>query len=414
MKKLGLGSILFFVGLTLFAQNEAVSASYVSRIRTDVEGSYIKLLWKDVSTPGVKYVVYRYTHELTSSNLNDAEKLAVVPAGQESYLDQPSDKRDYFYAVLVQDASGKINDIFVPFRNVTTEPASVKTLVGEQPAYADVTSLQAHLSGRSIELSFKSSAPNRELVVYRGTSPIENETDLLSALSVGVLPSSRTSFEDTPVPGISYYYAIIDSSMLADGKVTLAPGENTTTAGIEVPIKTNASGQIEYAPKRPRPLPFLTLGSNLETGTRLAGSTPSAMPEETPLSRPTTAAVDSLLGSLPPQKPVEMKPSVLDSEKGAVAGGGEEYTLKSIVDGPFSASDWKKAISALSGYLNIRHSQPVENRARYYLGQAYYFAGDYRQSFLEFLFVENALYPEVQPWMDALLRELHSTSLPAP
>ena len=94
----------------------------------------------------------------------------------------------------------------------------------------------------------------------------------------------------------------------------------------------------------------------------------------------------------------------------AVAGGGEEYLLKQIVDGPFASSDWKKSVSELTGYLNIRHSAAIENRARFYLGEAYYFDGQYRKSFLEFLYAENALYTEVQPWMNALFTKLPQTT----
>ncbi|HUX21866.1 MAG TPA: hypothetical protein VMW69_11555, partial [Spirochaetia bacterium] len=268
------------------------------------------------------------------------------------------------------------------------------------------TALQVRLSGKQVALTFKSSAQDRERVVYRSTSPIENETELLGALSVGVILSSQQSFDDTPAPGIPYYYAIIDSAMLADGKVTLAMSQNATAASVEVPIQTDSLGQVEYAPKRPRPLPFLTLSSNLQTGAALPGSSPAVVANATPLTKPTVAALDSLLGSLQTTSTAQPVPVVLDPEKGVVAGGGEEYTLKGIIDGPFAAKDWAKSLNDLNNYLNIRHSPAVESRARFYLGEAYYFAGDYRKSFLQFLFVENGLYTEVQPWMDALFVKL--------
>jgi hypothetical protein len=399
---------LLVVAQAAFAQSPESGSPYVSRLRTDIEGSAIKLLWQDSNIAGAKYVIYRNTAELTTANLKDAEKLAVVPAGQQSYVDRPTDKKSYFYAVLVENPSGKVSDIFIPFRNVTTEAVSVQTLTGQAPAYADVTGITDALNGRQITLSFKSGAQDRELVVYRSTSPIKSEAELLGAVSVGVIPSSQQSFDDTPVPGIPYYYAIIDSAMLADGKVTLAVGQNTTAAGLEVPIQTDSLGQVEYAPKRPRPLPFLTLNSNLQTGAALPGSSPAVVANATPLTSPTTSAVDSLLGSLPPKSAAQKLPVILDPEKGVIAGGGEEYILKSIVDGPFAAKDWRKSMSDLNNFLNIRHSQAVESRARFYLGEAYYFSGDYRNSFLQFLFVENALYTETQPWMDALFAKLET------
>lgn len=408
MKKLALAALVFLLALAAWGQNESIPVTYVSGLRAEVEGSAIKLLWTDTSIPGARYVVYRSTKELTESDWQQAQKLAVVPAGQQSYIDQPTDTRPYFYAVLVEDPSGKINALFIPFRNVTTEGVAIAAPAGEEGTFADVSSLGAARSGDSIELTFKSSQPKRELVIYRGTAPIVNESDLLAAVTVGVVPSSANSFEDTPAAGIPYYYAVVDSAMLASGKIYLVPGQNTTRAAVEVPIQTNAAGKIEYATKRPRPLPFLTLTNNLQSGAPLAGPNAPPVPTATPLSKTTAAAVDSLLGSLPPEKSAAMHPEILDAEKGVVSGGGEEYLLKGIVDGPLASGDWKKAQAALESYLNIRRPAAVEARARFYLGQAYYFDGQYRKSFLEFLFAEKAYYAEVQPWLDNLFTKLQT------
>jgi TolA-binding protein len=172
-------------------------------------------------------------------------------------------------------------------------------------------------------------------------------------------------------------------------------------------------GQIEYAPKRPRPLPFLILNTDLQTGARLAGTAPSITTHAAALSKSTATALESLLHALPPTPATQVHPMILDPEKGIVTSGGAEYTLKKIVDGPFTAKDWAEAITALNGYLNIRRSAAVTSRARFYLGQAYYFAGNYRKSFLEFLFAENDLYTVAQPWINALFSKLTSEK-PAP
>lgn len=396
----------FFLAFAAYAENAQLGIPYVSGLRAEVEGSAIKLLWQDTTIRGARYVIFRYSKQLSRSDWQKAKRLAVVPAGQESYIDQPTAKRPYYYAVLVEEGSGKIRPLFIPFRNVTTDPVEIKGGSSGSPSNAEVTALRAHAAGSSIELSFHSSAKSRELVVYRGTAPIDNEAQLLKSVSVGVIPSSQTSFQDTPVPGIPYYYAVIDSAMLASGKVALIPGQNTTRSGVTVPIRTNGNGEIIYATKRPRPLPFLTLTTNPQTGAPLPGSTSPGFPQKTALTKKTADAVHALVGSLPTKKPPKMHPVILDADKGVVKGGGEEYALKDILDGPFKAGKWKAAVAALDAYLAIRHSKAIEKRARFYLAEAHYFTGAYRQAMLEFLLVEKSYYAQAKPWMDALFTKL--------
>ena len=86
--------------------------------------------------------------------------------------------------------------------------------------------------------------------------------------------------------------------------------------------------------------------------------------------------------------------------------GGELARLQTIVTGPFSSGDMAGASKSLLDFLRLPRSAPVEARARYYLGQAYYLQGRARDALMEFLSSEDYFYPETQPWLDACFDKL--------
>ena len=408
MKRIPLLFLALAMALPLSAQSAGDAAAYVSRLRAVVDGPYVKLLWKDSDLPNASYVVYRSTQEISADNLASAAKLAVVPAGQQSYVDTPPDTKSYYYAVFAQDGSGRLYSLFIPFRNVTTVGVSVGLALSEQVQYAQVTGLAATRSGDSIQLSFHSSKPDRQLVVYRNTSPIRDVNELLGAVSVGLIPSSQSEFTDHPIAGIPYYYAIVDSDMLSTGSVSLALGANATSAPVEIPLAPGAIGESEFAGKRLRPLPFLVITPT--SGSAPVLSSPGALtPQAKSLSPAAQEAVASLLGSLPSQSSQLLSPVLLDPDKApSPDAGGDEHALLAILSGPFAGKDWAAAERALKDYLAIRRAEDLQRRARFYLGQCYYFEGDYRRSFMEFLLVEDNFYAAVQPWLTSIFTKLHT------
>jgi len=403
--------LLFFVlamALPLFAQSAGDVATYVSRLRALVDGPYVKLLWKDSDLPNASYVIYRSTQELSADSFGNAVKLAEVPADQQSYVDTPPDTKSYYYAVLAQNSSGKLYSLFIPFRNVTTVGVAVKLPLSAAVQYSQVTDLAAKRSGDAILLSFHSSKSDRQLVVYRNTSPIRSVNELLASVSIGLIPSSLSEFKDHPIAGIPYYYAIVDSDMLSTGSVSLELGANATSDPVEIPLSPGTIGESEFAGKRLRPLPFLVITPN-DGGAPLLSSPGALAPQTKSLSPAAQEAVDSLLGSLPAQPPQPLSPVLLDADKApSPSAGGDEHALLAILSGPFAARDWNAAERALKDYLAIRRAVDLQTRARFYLGQCYYFEGNYRRSFMELLLVEDNFYSAVQPWLSSIFAKLHT------
>ncbi len=87
---------------------------------------------------------------------------------------------------------------------------------------------------------------------------------------------------------------------------------------------------------------------------------------------------------------------------------GEEELLRVIAVAGMGVSDYRESVEKLSGFLSARHSKATEARARFYLGQAYYFRGQYREAMSEFVFSRGTYYVETQSWIDACLEKLAS------
>ncbi|MEW5814788.1 MAG: hypothetical protein AB1798_05255, partial [Spirochaetota bacterium] len=223
--------------------------------------------------------------------------------------------------------------------------------------------------------------------------------------------SSKTSVQDFPVPGISYYYAALDSSLIKIGKISFTAGENATIIPAEIPLGTRV-GLPETSLSRSIPLPLYPIARAIDTGTELTSQATVNQPRYRDLSPGTAKAVSALLETISAEiiPPPDMKPVIMTADKTA-RSGGEEYTLKSILDREFSERRWDETEKLLKNFLSIHRSKAIENRAHFYLGQVYYFQDKMRAAFIEFLLAEDSYYAETKPWMDSLFRKLEKSSL---
>jgi TolA-binding protein len=129
---------------------------------------------------------------------------------------------------------------------------------------------------------------------------------------------------------------------------------------------------------------------------------------ETPPRAELSPDAAKVLGNIPPAGnragPLR-KPRVFNQDLETPAGG-EEHTLRSIVQGSFSRKEWESARDELIRYLALPRSSLPEARARFYLGQCYYFTGAYRESLFEFLSVQSIYPAEAAEWIRPVLNLL--------
>ncbi|MFW5814483.1 MAG: tetratricopeptide repeat protein, partial [Spirochaetota bacterium] len=180
-----------------------------------------------------------------------------------------------------------------------------------------------------------------------------------------------------------------------EATATEPPAEPPAEADLEVVFSP------EVAPGRGVPLPFLQLQSQLATGRRL--SDPRILiPERSTLGPEAEAAVESLLARMTPESPVQSGATILPDDR-LPEPEGAEYTLRTILDGPFRRMAWESALEQFRNYFTLPLTPELEARAHFYRAQIYYFLGQEQRAVLEFLLARDTYYVEVEAWLDRIL-----------
>jgi hypothetical protein len=405
---------LFLVSLPAASaaqESGGVFAPYVSRLRIGVKDELIVLSWEDSPDSSGPLLIYRAQSPITSSNLPSATLVGKVPYGQGRFEDRPGPQSEWYYAILSLDESGAPYEFFLPFRNATAvgvrpESPSVASLPTEAEGFVDARFLTANVESDAVVLKFGVSPSGHRLVFYRSPDPISSSLSVLSASIVSIVDDTVNEVRDYPVPGIGYYYAVIDEKRLKEGGVYIQPGANATLTPAKVEAGAFRIGLPEVSPlSRSIPLPYRIIDNAIGSGERLgtAYETPSSDPAGPDVEK----AIDRILKLIPARK-ADAPSLVLVERDAAGSATGEDYTLASIVSECIVKSDWNNAISQLEKFLSIRRAETTERRARFYLGQAYAMNGKYRDALFSLLVAQERYYLETREWIAYCLDELRS------
>jgi len=385
-------------------------APFATRLKAQVFDHQVKLTWKD--SPDVKglYFVYRSPEEITSQSFSKALLLAKVDAGVEFFVDTPPDLKGYFYAVIVQDVAGTLYPVLIPYRNKTSVAVAGQTAASEQELAARISGIKATVSsvGDGVDVTFASSSPTRDLILFWGTAPLSTGEDLLTSTSTTQLDPGTTRYFLPVFPGIDYWVAVLDAGLFRIGQTTLVNGVNTTTSPVQVPVAAGKVAPSLPAARRPKPLPSLAVTLGVQSGQQLTGPLLPELPEKTRLSAATERSISLLMKNIHPPAAKERTRQVLPADTSPMPGG-ELARLQEIVTGPFNSGDMAQASRSLIDFLRLPRTAMVEAHARYYLGQTYYFQGRARDALMQFILSEDYYYPEVQPWEDACFEKLALT-----
>ncbi len=389
---------------------EEVFAPFVSGLRIAVKDPEVKLTWRDAEDLSGQYRIYRHSEAITKENLSSAELLETVPAGQEYYIDVPQKTGAYYYAVLVEDGAGNVYEIFVPFRNTTTSSVKIETTAGVEDLAAEVTSIRSSIENQEILISFKADRKGRELILLRSTTELSGSTNIAESAQPAVVSSSDTAVRDSPVPGVPYYYALIDKELLSEGNYLINRGKNTTTEPVQLPLGEEPAPLVFTSRednKRAAPLPYLLIAREMSSE-GITVTSPVGVSEKTRLDEATEKAVNRLIQAADINKTQKKSPVFLDGSDKEITGGGQEKNLKEIINGAFKNGSWKEAGTMLTNYLTLNLSRELEIKSFFYRAQAYYFQGLYRQAFMDFLMTYSSYRTAAEPWLDDILYHLSS------
>ncbi|MCA1950058.1 MAG: hypothetical protein LDL24_05780 [Treponema sp.] len=394
----------------VLAEDAAPSLPFVRQLTAAVQDNVVRLQWIDAPDSTGPVTIFRKIIPAGSSTPKDLDTVQ-VPRGVQSYIEPIESDGLRSYLVLASGSDGKPYMVRIPNTNYVELDVKKTNLVLSQSdsKYQNISSLKAEVQKDSILLSFtlngSETTSSRPLVLYRSTQPIRHIQDLLQAVIVqGGITSSP--FVDYPVPDISYYYALVFEDDIKQGKLNLEAGKNTTLVPAEVPAGSFRIG-LPGPQQNIRSIPLPTLS--------ISAAVPGAdntiiLP---PLALPLSPEAQKAVASLPfpePQKMVLKKPRAFSQDLNA-SGGGEEFTLRSIVQGPFANRDWNGVIDHLVRFLSLPRSSIIEARGRFYLGQAYYMTGKYREALFEFLLMQNTYPAEAREWIQAILPLLQSKGM---
>jgi hypothetical protein len=433
MKKPALLALLLVLGAREALPQSA--APFVSRLQATAAESSVQLSWRTVPGFSGSYRIYRHTVEINEASFPAAVEIGSVGAAVSAYEDFPPAPGSYFYAVLLDD--GKLPRLFVPFRNKTSTPAKVGSTAPEREKAARITGLTAEVAGDAVRLRFQSSRGDRELLLFRSLQPMRSGEDLAS--SPFSLRAGTSRYEDYPIPGLDYYYALVDAGLFKLGQAELDAGQSSTLQPVRVPLDAGrvglppavleevpppaaaaarrqgtaparapapaarqptsapASEQIAVATPRSAPLPYLGLDA--------AKGLPSlALPAPRPLGPVARRAVEAVLREAPPRATPKLRAQAMPEDLGA--GGPEDAGLGALVAEHLLTGDLPAAEQGLVAFLAVRRTDEVAARARFYLGQVYYLQGKPERAVLELLLARPLYYSAVQPWLENCLLRL--------
>jgi len=373
---------------------------YVSEIKVEARNNLIRLTWED--SPDARGPVYIFRSARPFSGSIPANiRPVVVRYGEQHYIDDADDMQNLYYFIAASDTSGRRYDIILPRINSTSmvpsqaqeedQDSSAPSALTAAPSepIEGIYNLRTRQDGDSVVITFDIEGPRKNTILYRSTQPVRRPQDLLNAV---IVQSRITSpFVDTPVPGLSWYYAVIYEDEISTGSMGIKPGINATVS----PVTISGSQTTERS-LRPIPLPVMTLRNTMPESFFI-----TEIPGQIPLSAESSRMLRDT--KMPSKAPLELKKPRVFANDLVAPTGGEESALFQIIMEYFVRFEWETARVSLQHYLSLPRSSEVEARARFYYGQTLYYTGNYREALMEFLSFRSLNLAEANKWIEAVL-----------
>jgi hypothetical protein len=271
-----------------------------------------------------------------------------------------------------------------------------------------ISKLKAETRDKLIRLSWEDSGDAQGPVyVFRSSKPFtESVPPDITPIEIAY---GTQSYTDEVKSAGTFYYFIAASDFMGQRHDLVVPevnvikvvfsGEKTASAPSAESVPAAGTGDRNV---RSLPLPVIAM-NNTAKGGAFGGDSFSDLREPVPLGEETSRALAGMRRQADPLP--EKKPRAFTRDLEAPSGD-EESELRRIVQGPFTKRDWQASGDELRRFLSLPRHANTRARARFYLGQSYYFTGKYREALLEFLFVRSLHPNEANVWIEAALAAL--------
>ena len=228
------------------------------------------------------------------------------------------------------------------------------------------------------------------IAIFRANAPIAVSQDLAELAERAEVESSAHSFTDRIEDKTAeYFYAVIARTA---GKLyrVVVPSVNATVIACVLPEAEKTETLIEPESEaeklyvagslREQPLPYM------KKSIRTPNQSDSA-----------AESVKNMFPLAPKTVEKGLSPYVFakDREEGAT---GDDYLLQVILKRTFLNADYKKAAEELVQFLSANREENASRRAEFYIGECYYFSGDYKRALEYFLKTQNDFVPLCRKW----------------
>ena len=382
-----------------------IYAPFVSRLRADLNGTEVVLSWTDpVKTENLVYRILRHSRPIDSGNIRQAEILATVAPGIETIY-RPARRRCRLVVCRCRRASLRRPDVRSDDSLEKYPGRSGSDRLGQFPAgqggpdpFTENSPVILRYLGFSVTAV---PARTRTWCFVRGSRPLDSDFSLDYAVEIGRSRGSEGSFEDNPLPGVRWYYAVLDASLFDSGTSGWMD-----TAAFAGPLERTGSEQTARdVQMRPAPLPVLRIDRSVRDG-RAIQAFEGDLPERQSLGREAVSTLATLLGPMEGALWVEPSPVILAPET-AYSEDRKQLHLNSIISKSFSGESWPDAEDELFALL-ASNGVDKATRARilFYIGQCRYFQDKREGAFLAFLAASDEYYAQARTWMIRIYADL--------
>lgn len=393
-------SLSFTVWAQTTSEQNKVFAPFVSQLKVETRGSGILLSWKDSrNLTDPVYHIYESNKLFDSIRFIYENKITSVKSGTGSYLYQPGDSEPRYFLVLAEE-TGKIFDVFIPYRNMSMQPIAAKETVVQEEKAGRISSLTVHAEQQDLLISAETTEISRPHILFRSSKELINREDLIEATQVRVFINEKIELKDHVVPGIPFYYALVDQALYESGsKIVLYDGSVTVKA-VSIALEewnSETAHSFQFA-SRHIPLPLLNVNLDIETGRKLHD--PKIPVVSLDLMPDTALALAELNFGKSVSSALWKQPQLLPVDY-AQQAAPETAWVKEVMEN----GNWSTLLEKCDDQLKSTYDSEIRSRLFFYKGQAQYFSGNLENAFMDFLSARNEYFSQANTWLFSIYEQ---------
>lgn len=254
--------------------------------------------------------------------------------------------------------------------------------------------------------------------IYRATKPISSYKEIEPLSPIASVTGSQ--YIDTVSKGGEYFYAVIAITENGDYKAII-PGLNATMTGVR-PMIPAREERPESAGTELKDNPDSTSTAQSNSALKFSDSKQeqSAPPlRKTPLPFPGTIlglentkqefseeakqSVANLANGSSKKKAEPFKTPYFFEDDMFAPDGGDGYILFETLREGLVQRKYRESTELLIDFLSVNRNADVTNRAEFYLGESFYFCGEYDKAVQCFLAVQDIFPALAKKWIDSSL-----------